>query len=241
VALAVAELVHSISNQPAGTEATPTRPNLTVPPTSVSSTPPETAESAATVPDARSRLPRRATVVLGGLAELFGTPRALLLGARLQLLYPLGAFVTPALTIDGALGTKSTQLADVVVKTGAAAAHLYIGTTTGSVRWDAGPGASIGVAYLSGRPQQGAALEGRSLTAPWGGPEIRGRIAYLAGPTRATHGATGFTPFESPTLALEIGAGLIALPVRGMLDGAERVYSIEGMWASVSAQVGLEL
>jgi len=235
LALAAAELLHSMSSQAIGAEPTPSDPT-SLPPGSR-----EPTTERAALPPARAGSSPRPVLLLGGLVELVGRPSALLLGARLELFYPLGAVVVPAITVDGAVGGLQARSANVAVQSATAAAHLYVGTTTGRVRWDVGPGASIGWVHLAGKPQAGSELEGHSIAAAWGGPELRGRIAYFAGSTPSATGASGFAPARSPTLALELGGGLVALPVRGMLDGTERIYSVDGVWASICAEVGLGL
>ncbi|HEX9294378.1 MAG TPA: hypothetical protein VF881_01040 [Polyangiaceae bacterium] len=231
LALAVAELAHSMHNQGIGAFAPAS------PPDSAAAIVPEEPERAA--PPGAKRSPPRPTLLLGGLGELVGKPAALLLGARLELLYPAGSVVVPAVTIDGAIGTIQTQSASVAVKAASVAVHLYLGTNTGKVRWDLGPGASFGWIHLAGLPDAGVALAGRSLAAAWGGPEIRGRIAYLA--VAGASAGAGVEPFRSPTIAFELAAGLVALPVRGMLDDTRHVYSVEGPWASACVEVGLGL
>ncbi|HWA72956.1 MAG TPA: hypothetical protein VG937_11495 [Polyangiaceae bacterium] len=217
VALAAAELAHSLSHR---SELPPAPPKSQPEPTSATAKPTEAA------PPARKSPP---IVLLGGLAEWLGEPAALLFGARLAAYYPLGTHVVPALSLDGALGGLSAQSADVAAKTLALAAHLYLGTNTGPMRWDAGPGARIGFASLSGRPAPDSPLVGRTLTAAWGGPELRARVAYGA-PQR-----------HSTVFALELGAGLVALPIRGLVDGTERIYAVQGHWLSVCAGLGLSL
>jgi hypothetical protein len=106
---------------------------------------------------------------------------------------------------------------------------LYLGTNTGSIRWDAGPGARVGLASLSGHPDPNSPLIGRTLTAAWGGPELRARVAY------------GALRPHSTVFALELGAGLVALPIRGLMDGSERVYAVQGHWLSLCAGLGLSL
>jgi hypothetical protein len=149
----------------------------------------------------------------------------LLLGGRLGLHYPLGRVVVPSISVDGALGAIRTPSAEVMIQSAAAAAHLYFGTMTGRVAWEVGPGAGIGWVHLVGKPAAGSGLEGHTVAALWGGPEMRARVSYV----------------RSPTIALELGAGFIALPVLGLLDGSQHVYSVEGPWASVCAEIGLGL
>jgi hypothetical protein len=48
-------------------------------------------------------------------------------------------------------------------------------------------------------------------------------------------------PLQPALFALQIGAGVVALPVRGLLDGVEPVYAVEGPWMSVGAELGLGL
>jgi len=72
-------------------------------------------------------------------------------------------------------------------------------------------------------------LEGRKLFGAWGGPEARARVAY------------GKTAHRSPLLALELGVGIVTLPLRGLLDRAEPVYALTGPWLSLCVEVGIEL
>src|SRR5262249_31594369 len=220
--LAAAELVHSISGQARAAEVAPSPP-----PSAPNSS--EGREQPILTPH---RFSPRPVFLLGGLAELLGKPAALLLGGRLGLHYPLGPVVAPALSVDGAVGTIRTGSAEVAIQTVTVAAHVHFGTTTGRVRWEAGPGANIGWVHLVGKPAAGSGLEGHSVAALWGGPELRARVAYLKSGDPDSSGASGFARVRSPVLALELGAGFIALPVRGLLDGSEPVYSVEGPWAS---------
>jgi hypothetical protein len=152
-----------------------------------------------------------------------------LFGARAVFHAPALAFVVPALSIDGAAGGFHARSAQISIATLSAGAQLCFSTTSGSVRFDAGPGARVGWVRLAGAPDAGTNLEGHRLAAAWGGPEARARAAY------------GVSPEHSPLFALEVGAGLVTLPVRGLVDGGQRIYAVEGPWLSLSAEVGLGL
>jgi hypothetical protein len=217
VALAAAELAHSLSHRAAIAPAPPK-------PKPAPSAPPVKA-----IEPAERDSPSSPIVLLGGLAEWLGEPTALLFGARLSANYPITNHVLSMLSLEGALGGLSTQSADVAARTLALAAHLYLGAHTGPVRWDAGPGARVALASLSGRPDPNSLLVGRTLTAAFAGPELRARVAY--GTLRA----------HSTVFALELGAGLVALPIRGLMDGTERVYAVQGHWLSLCAGFGLSL
>jgi hypothetical protein len=212
MALAAAELFHSMSGEPAEPLPIETTPSILRVP-----------EHAAAPPLVAARPPP--AVFAGPLVLLVGRPAAWLAGARLELVYPLGALVAPALTVNGAIGKHQATLANVAVQTASAAAHVYFGTTAGRWRWEMGPGASIGWVHLAGEPSAGALLAGDTVAAAWGGPEIGARVGLVG----------------SPRLAFELGGGIVALPVRGMLDGTQRVYAIDGVWASACAEVGLDL
>jgi hypothetical protein len=229
--LAAAELVHSISSQARAAEGPPSPP-----PSGPNST---EGRERPILPPRRSS--PRPVFLFGGLAELLGKPVALLLGGRLGLYYPLGPVVAPAMSVDGALGSIRTGSAEVTIQTVTAAAHVHFGTTTGRVLWEVGPGAGIGWVHLVGQPAAGSGLEGHAVAALWGGPELRARIAYLKSGDPDSSGVSGLARVRSPALALELGGGFIALPVRGLLDGSEPVYSVQGPWASVCAEVGLGL
>jgi hypothetical protein len=225
VGLAAAELVHAMSSRAPTPEPPPAAPLAPPAP----SAPPQPERPA---PSSSPRAPARPTLLLGGLGEGVGKPTALLFGARLSLLYPLGAMVVPAISIDGAMGGTTARSARITSRTATAAAHLYFGTTTGSVRWDAGPGGRLGWMHLAGTPDAGTRLEGDTLSAPWGGPEVSARVAYAASSRR------------SPLFALEVGAGIVTLPIRGVLrflDQSERIYTVQGPWLSVCAEVGIGL
>ncbi len=183
----------------------------------------------------------RPSLFVGGLAELVGRPAAYLWGARIELVYPLGAVVAPAFTLDGALGRVSAHSADVLIEEAAVAGHLYFGTDTGRMRWDLGPGGRLSWAHLAGRPLPGSGLQGQSLSALWGGPELRARVAYSLGARRETSGSRAAAPDHAPAVALALGGGLIALPIRGLLDGTARVYALEGGWVTASLEIGLGL
>jgi len=219
VALAAAELVHAMSAEPRAPEAPANSP----PTPSISR-----AELDRPAPDAspRGSSPGPALFV-GSLAEWRGNPAALLVGGRLAFQYPFNNVVIPELSADASFGGISARSAQVAIQSLSTAVHLYFGTTTGSFRWDVGPGARLGFVHLAGQPEAGSGLQGESLTSPWGGPELRLRAAYRASQLR-------------PALfALQLGAGFVALPVRGLLDGTEPIYAVEGPWMSISAEVGL--
>jgi hypothetical protein len=221
VALAAAELVHAMAGQPRPPDA---------PPTPVATLPMSRSEPDRPAPDASSRRSSPgATLLVGGLAEWRGTPAALLFGGRAAFQYALGNVITPELSVDASFGGISAGSARVTAESLSTGAHLYFGATTGFVRWDVGPGARFGWIHLAGEPDAGSGLQGSTLSAAWGGPEVRARVAYRASQLR-------------PALfALEAGAGMIALPVLGLRDGTQPVYAVEGPWLSVSAQVGLGL
>lgn len=219
VALATAELVHSLSNRSAapGKAALPRAIPEPVPP------PP--------APSATPSTPRpRPALFLGGLAESLGKPPTLLLGARAAFHYPLGRTFVPALAVDGSFGGfSSSQSARIAVSNLSTAIQLYLGTTTGQLRWEVGPGARLGWVHLAGEPSAGTMLDGYSLAGVWTGPELRARVQYGAQEQRSLR------------LALELAAGFVVLPVRGLLDGTEPIYAVEGPWISVCASLGLGL
>ena len=221
LALATAELVHAMDSAPA---AEPPR-GADAPPVTIArpAGPPAAPESARPVAPARPEL------LAGGLAEWLGNPTAFLLGARVALRAPLGRFFVPALSVDGSLGSLPVSSAEVAIETVAAALHLYLGTMIGPLRFEAGAGTRWGWVHATGRPLAGATLEGGSVTAICGGPELRARI-----------GTTG-NERRFPVIAVELGAGLVARPMRGLRDGSERVYAVEGTWISLSATLGFGL
>jgi hypothetical protein len=220
VALAAAELVHAMAGGQPVPEPSPNAPASPV----IAAA--QTDRSAAAAPRRSSQGP---TLFVGGLAEWRGNPAIFLLGGRAAFQYPLGEVVTPELSLDATFGGITAQSAQVTAEYLSSAAHVYFGTTTGSVRWDVGPGARFGWVRLAGQPEAGSGLEGHTVTAAWGGPELRARVAYRASQLRPA------------LLALQLGAGVVALPVRGLLDGSEPIYAVEGLWMSVCAEVGLGL
>jgi len=220
LALATAELVHAMN----GASATAPPPAATSEPTAL------TVERRLSAPEPTPpAAPARPELMAGGLAEWLGSPTALLFGARVALRVPVGRLFVPAFSVDGSLGSLLVPSAEVAVETVTAAAHLYVGTTLGRLRLDVGPGTRWGWVRVTGRPLSGATLEGSSITAISGGPELRARLGY-GGNER---------PF--PRIAVEVGAGLVARPMRGLRDGTERVYSVEGTWISLCAALGFGL
>ena len=215
IALAAAELVHSMSNRPV--EVPPPKPAVAAPPLD---------ESPALEP-ARRTAWQRPTLAVGGVATWLGQPATVLFGARAAFRAPLSALLAPAVSIEAATGGFHADSAEVSVTTVSAAATLYFGVSTGTVRWDAGPGARIGWVRMRGEPDAGAAFEGHDLSGAWGGLEACVRAAY------------GISQSRSPSFALELGAGIVTLPVHGRVDGTERVYSVAGPWLSIGAEVGI--
>jgi hypothetical protein len=210
-------MVHAMIGAPLP-EAAPAAASLSV----VSpSTAPRVTDSPA--PPARAH----PALLVGAVAQWLGRPAALLLGARATFRHPLGEIFVPALSVDGAFGSFPVTAAEVTAATVAAGVHVYAGRTAGHFRFDAGPGTRWGWVHLTGRPGAGSTLEGRSLSAAWGGPEVRARAAY------------GGEDHRSPIVAIELGAGYVALPVRGLRDGTAPVYAVEGAWVSLGLDVGL--
>jgi hypothetical protein len=221
VALAAAELVHSMAARPRPADAPP---NPAAPPAT------SRVERDRSALDSASRSAlQRPLLFAGGLVEWRGNPAAVLFGGRMALQYPLGRVVIPELSVDASFGGIRSTSARVAIQSVSTAAHLYFGTTTGSVRWDIGAGARFGWVFLAGEPDAGSALQGRSLNAAWGGPEMRARLAY------------GASQLRPALLALAIGGGFIALPVHGLRDATQPVYAVEGPWISVCGEVGLGL
>jgi hypothetical protein len=220
VGLAAAELVHAMASR--APEPPPSPPTPSPPPASIAPAQPERP-----APTPAPRATARPALFAGALGESLGKPAALLFGARATLLYPLGELVVPALSVDASTGGLAARSARITAQSITAAAHLYIGTTTGAVRWDLGPGARIGWMHLAGKPDPGARLDGLTLSAPWGGPELGARVAYVAP--------------RSPLVALELGAGFVTLPIGGLRDQTERIYEVKGPWASLCAEVGVGL
>jgi hypothetical protein len=219
VALAAAELVHAMSGQPRAPEVRASSPATP----SISAAEPDRPASAAS-PLGSSKGP---TLLMGGLAEWRGNPAALLFGGRMALQSALNEVMLSEFSVDASFGGISARSAHVAIRTFSTAAHLYFGTTTGNVRWDLGPGARFGSVHLVGQPDAGSGLQGESVNAVWGGPELRLRAAYRASQLR-------------PALfAVQLGAGFVALPVRGLLDGTEPIYAVEGPWMSICAELGL--
>jgi hypothetical protein len=215
LALAAAEMVHAMI----GAAVTEAPPAASPPVVSLSAGP--------AVTDSRAP-PRRAhpALLVGGVAQWLGRPAALLLGARAAFRYPVGEIFVPALSIDGARGSFPVTAAEVTAAALTVGGHVYAGKTAGRLRLEAGPGTRWGWVRLTGRPDAGSTLEGRSLSAAWGGPEVRARAAYSGADRRG------------PIVAIEVGAGYVALPARGLLDGTAPVYAVEGPWISLGVDVG---
>ena len=229
VGLAAAELVQASINAPAAATS-PASPAASAPPETTPApagvtAPTVTATASVSSPAAGPRM----SLGVGGLAQWLGRPAALLLGARVALRYPLGGVLLAVTSVDGAMGTASTPNAAVEARTATAGLHLYAGRTVGPLRLEAGPGARVGWAHLSGRPVAASALDGAALSAVWGGPEVRGRVAYRPGDRSAL------------SLGLELGAGLVVRPVHGLRDGTDPVYAVEGTWLSVALDLSLAL
>jgi hypothetical protein len=182
------------------------------------------------VPEPRPSRERSSPLLAAGVLALWlGQPKAMLFGARLSFDHSVATALVASFSLDGALGESSAGSAPIRAETLTAGAHLYLQAATPGVRFQTGPGARFGAARLTGRPKPESAFEGDSLSALWGGPELRARLATLPS-----------APW-SPALALDLGAGYVALPVRGLVDSDEPAFALEGVWLSACAQVGLSL
>jgi len=218
IALATAELVHSMSM------GVPEAPPPAVPAKATKVTEPAPTEQEVSHPPRRGW--QRSSLAVGGVAQWLGKPAAVLFGARAAFRSPVGNLLVPTLFAEGSTGGFHAHSAQISIAALSAGAVLGFGLTTGSVRVELGPGARLGWVRLTGEPDPGVALEGHGVSAAWGGPEARARVAVSPSPER------------SPSFAFELGAGFVALPVRGLVDGSERVYAVDGPWLSVSAEVG---
>ena len=225
VALATAELVHAMSPREPSSPA-PTR-KTRAPEPAPTSQPPDDRKFTPKPSPPRAR--SGPLLAAGVLALWLGEPKAMLFGARLSFDHSVAKDLVASFSLDGALGDSSAGTARIRAETLTAGAHLYLEAATPGVRFQAGPGVRFGGARLTGRPKPESAFEGESLSALWGGPEIRARVATLPSAS------------WSPAFALDLGAGYVALPVRGLVDGSASVFALEGVWLSACAQVGLSL
>lgn len=226
LALAAAELVDALAAgavaampSPASTSA------LVVPALPPPSVPPVAADRSTDAPSVPA--PPGPTVLAGGTAEWLGRPAAVLLGARIAYQHPLSRLFAPMLSLDGSIGDVTAPSGRVSARTLGLGAHLFLRTSARGLRLEVGPGVRLGWAQVAGRPAASSSLEGRALSAWWGGPELRLRASTTS--RRGAH------------VALELGGGIVALPVRGLVDGGVAAYAIEGGWLSLSLQLGLDL
>jgi hypothetical protein len=218
IALAVAELVDVMSPP---VPAPPRDP--APPPTGAEAAPRLEVQTASEAPEVPLRGRGRLALLLGPVAEWLGEPKQMLLGGRVAVHYR-GGTIAPALSMDASFGDFASPPGRITARTLGGAAHLYFGTGVGKLHVSAGPGVRLGWVRLRGEPPNGSTLAGSALSALWAGPELRARVAYEVLP---------------PLLAaLELGVGFVVQPVRGLVDGATRVYSIEGIWSSACLQVG---
>jgi hypothetical protein len=225
VALATAELVHAMSPREPSSPA-PTR-KTRAPEPAPTSRPLDDRNFAPEPSPSRER--SRPLLAAGVLAFWLGEPKAMLFGARLSFDHSVAKDLVASFSLDGAVGDSSAGSARIRAETLTAGAHLYLGAATSGVGFQVGPGVRFGGARLTGRPKPASEFEGESLSALWGGPELGARVATVPS-----------APW-SPAFALDLGAGYVALPVRGLVDGSQSVFALEGVWLSACAQVGLSL
>jgi hypothetical protein len=188
---------------------------------------PATATATTTTTTTTTTTARSPSALLGGTVDWLGKPATLLVGARLSYLHPLGGFVTPMLSLDGNVGEATSSVGRVAARTVAGGIHVLLRAPLGRLRVDIGPGLRFGWVHLAGKPEAGSILEGHALSAWWGGPEVRMRTTTTWG-----RGWAG---------ALELGAGLVVLPVRGLVDGGAAAYALDGAWLSLALQLGVDL
>jgi len=129
------------------------------------------------------------------------------------------------LTIHGALGLAlgrtSTKIADLSWRELSLAISVLGTARLGTIELGAGPGFRGAWAWLAAKDVS-EGKRGRSLSAPWAGPFVVGRIAL---PARSRW-----------QVALDLEAGLVMLPVQGLIDGKDALLTIDGSW--LGAQLG---
>lgn len=129
------------------------------------------------------------------------------------------------LTIRGdlgfALGRTSTTVADLAWREISLAVSVLGTARLGPLELGAGPGFRGAWAWLAASDVS-EGKQGRHLSAPWAGPFAAGRVAL---PARSAW-----------QVALDLEAGLVLVPVQGLIDGKDALLTIDGPW--LGAQLG---
>jgi hypothetical protein len=166
------------------------------------------------------------SLLAGVSARRVGRPGAWLPGIHLGGELPASRAVALALDLRLASGRSGAEPVSVDIRLGSLGAHLLIGSHAAPFRWGVGPGARVGWASLEGHPEADTNLQ--RLSGLWAGPGLLARFSHELRP-------------RSLLLAASLDGGLITLPVKGLIDGQERVFAVDGAWLGVTVGIGLSL
>lgn len=148
--------------------------------------------------------------------------RAFLAGPELGAASALWRHFSVAADVRIELGQKNTELARVDWFSASAAAVALLDSNVGPWDFAAGPGFRVGYLRLSPSVRQENAV-GHDLSGVWAGPELVGRVRYDVG-------AHWFA-------LLSADGGIVTAPVRGLVNGEQRLIDTGGAW--ISAGLGL--
>jgi hypothetical protein len=176
------------------------------------------------------RLPRPTpvarAVLVAPVVERVGRPGAWLFGGEIELAWRIGSVATASGQLRGLTGNAGSDGTPVRVTSGSSAGYVLFGNATGRLRWGIGPGLRAGVAVLSGDAKNDPALQGYTLTAPWGGIGGRAEVSrdFSVVPLR---------------VALSSEAGVVTLRAVGTMDNTRQIYALDGVWFAIVLATGL--
>lgn len=167
----------------------------------------------------------RYSASLGPTLRSLGKPRALLVGIALGATLKARSHLTLKVDLGFDLGQARASEADVAFRQLSTSAAALMSTRLGAFDVGAGPGFRASYLWLSAHDTQPGTRPQR-LNAPWAGPLVTARVALHSKP-----------PW---LVALETEAGWVTLPVQGLIDGKERLLTIDGPWLGVQGSVAYE-
>jgi hypothetical protein len=168
--------------------------------------------------------PRNDSVSAAFNAGVWSSNDGLMLGGGLRLWQLAFAPFAWAAAADINVTSVDVSYGAIDVTSMSLALALALRVRFGSAAFFTGPGARIGLAIVSGDPKDRTQAEGKSWSAPHGGPIWLSRLELWGG--------------ERLRIGLELEIGLSTLPVTATVE-KEQVFSMKGVWVSSGLTLGL--
>jgi hypothetical protein len=156
---------------------------------------------------------------------IVGDPSLDLLGGTAGVDHRLSPHLAASLSMGVGAGSANTTLTRVSGLSLSSQAALFIGSSFSEVDVGIGPGGRLGWMRLS--PEAVTGYASSTVSGVWGGPSLNLRARWHLG----------------RTWRLRLGgeAGVVTLPVQGLVDGNESLAEARGAWLSVALGLAVDL